>query len=93
MKNIYVGNLSYNATEDQLKNLFAEFGDVASVRIIKDKFTGNSKGFAFVEMDSSDEAQDAISSLDGKEFGGRNLKVNEARPKETRPVRRAPRRF
>jgi RNA recognition motif-containing protein len=94
MKNIYVGNLSYNATEDQLKNLFAEFGDVSSVRIIKDKFTGNSKGFAFVEMDSSDEAQDATSSLDGKEFGGRNLKVNEARPKEARPtVRRAPRRF
>ncbi|MCA9769965.1 RNA-binding protein [Candidatus Dependentiae bacterium] len=93
MKNIYVGNLSYNATENQVKDLFAEFGEVASVRIIKDKFTGNSKGFAFVEMPANDEAEQAISSLDGKEIGGRNIKVNEARPREERPVRRGPRHF
>ena len=85
--------MSYNATENQVKDLFAEFGEVASVRIIKDKFTGNSKGFAFVEMPANDEAEQAISSLDGKEIGGRNIKVNEARPREERPVRRGPRHF
>lgn len=105
MKNIYVGNLSYNAQENQLRELFEEFGEVASVRIIKDKFTGNSKGFAFVEMPSSDQASQAINSLNGTEFAGRNLKINEARPREnngggprdggSRPPRRngGPRRF
>lgn len=106
MKNIYVGNLSYNAQENQLRELFEEFGEVASVRIIKDKFTGNSKGFAFVEMPSSDQAAQAINSLNGTEFAGRNLKINEARPREnngnggprdggSRPPRRngGPRRF
>lgn len=104
MKNIYVGNLSYNAQENQLRELFEEFGEVASVRIIKDKFTGNSKGFAFVEMPSSDQASQAINSLNGTEFAGRNLKINEARPRENnggpreggnRPPRRSggPRRF
>lgn len=108
MKNIYVGNLSYNAQENQLRELFEEFGEVASVRIIKDKFTGNSKGFAFVEMPSADQATQAINSLNGTEFSGRNLKINEARPREnnggpregggnggSRPPRRTggPRRF
>ncbi len=84
MMNIYVGNISYTATEETLKELFGQFGHVVAVKIIKDKLTGKSKGFAFVEM--SDGGQEAIDSLDGKEFGGRNIKVNEARPREARPT-------
>lgn len=79
--NIYVGNIPYKATEDDLGNLFAEFGDVSSVKIIQDKFTGRSKGFGFVEM--SDEAgANAIESLDGYEHMGRNLVVSKAKERE-----------
>ncbi len=85
--NIYVGNLAYNATEDTIRSVFEEFGAVTSVKIISDKFTGKPRGFAFVEMSSDDEAQKAIAELNGKEVEGRNLKVNEARPREERPRR------
>lgn len=79
--NIYVGNISYKSSEDDLGNLFAEFGDVTSVKIIQDKFTGRSKGFGFVEM--SDEAgANAVESLDGFEHLGRNLRVSKANPRE-----------
>ena len=78
--NIYVGNLSYSATEDQLKELFEEFGQVTSAKIITDKFTGSPRGFAFVEMASADEAQQAVNNLNGKSFEGRNIVVNKARP-------------
>lgn len=79
--NIYVGNISYKSTEDDLGNLFAEFGDVTSVKIIQDKFTGRSKGFGFVEM--SDEAgAKAVEALDGFDHLGRNLRVSPANPRE-----------
>lgn len=85
--NIYVGNLPYNASEDQLRELFEQFGPVASLRIIKDKFTGNAKGFAFVEMVEAEHGAQAVEQLNGKEFGGRTLRVNEAREREERPPR------
>lgn len=85
---IYVGNLSFNATEESLKAEFENFGTVESCKIITDRETGRSKGFAFVEMSSSDEASDAISNLDNKEFEGRNMRVNEAKPQEKRPSNR-----
>lgn len=86
--NIYVGNLRYNLSEEALKSIFEEFGDVASVKIIKDKFSGESKGFGFVEMTSDADARKAIAELNGKEVDGRSLRVNEARPREERPARR-----
>jgi RNA recognition motif-containing protein len=79
--NIYVGNLSYNVTEEDLRQAFEGFGQVTSVSIVKDKFSGQSKGFGFVEMPGKDEAQAAISGLNGKELKGRTLNVNEARPR------------
>jgi len=79
--NIYVGNLSFNITEDDLRQAFEGFGQVASASIIKDKFSGQSKGFGFVEMPSADEAKAAISGMNGKEMKGRTLNVNEARPR------------
>jgi RNA recognition motif-containing protein len=79
--NIYVGNLSYEITEEDLRLAFEQFGTVESVNIIKDKFSGQSKGFGFVEMTSKTEGQSAIDGLDGKEKKGRTLKVNEARPR------------
>ena len=79
--NIYVGNLSYSLTEDDLRQGFGEFGQVASVSIIKDQSTGHSKGFGFVEMPILEEAQAAIGALNGKEMKGRKLNVNEARPR------------
>jgi len=79
--NIYVGNLPREATEDDLKEAFEAFGEVTSVKIIKDKFTGDSRGFGFVEMSNSSEAQAAISGLDGKDLKGTALRVNEARPR------------
>ncbi|MFM8540684.1 MAG: RNA recognition motif domain-containing protein [Nitrospira sp.] len=81
---IYVGGLPYSATEQQLSELFAQHGTVASARVITDKFTGQSKGFGFVEMSSDDEAQKAIAALNGQPMGGRTLTVNEARPQEPR---------
>ena len=81
---IYVGGLPYSATEQQLSDLFAAHGAVASARIITDKFTGQSRGFGFVEMSSDTEAQAAITALNGSDMGGRTLTVNEARPQEPR---------
>jgi cold-inducible RNA-binding protein len=83
-KKMYVGNLSYGANEDELRRIFEEHGTVVSAQVIMDRETGRSKGFAFVEMSTDQEAQAAIAALDGKEIGGRVLKVNEARPREDR---------
>ena len=83
--NIYVGSLSYDVTEAELRNLFSEFGDISSVRIIEDRETGRPKGFAFVEMPNQAEAENAIKNLNEKEIKGREIKVNEARPREDRP--------
>lgn len=79
--NIYVGNLPREATEDDLRKAFEAFGEVSSAKIITDKFTGDSKGFGFVEMSNNSEAQSAISGLDGKDLKGSSLRVNEARPR------------
>jgi len=79
--NIYVGNLAYSVTENDLRSAFESFGQVSSINIIKDKFSGQSKGFGFVEMPSADEARSAINELNGKELNGRALNVNEARPR------------
>lgn len=76
--NIYVGNLSYSVKEDELKEMFAEFGNVETIKIIKDRYSGQSKGFAFVEMPSNSEADQAIKALNGKLMNRRNLKVNQA---------------
>jgi RNA recognition motif-containing protein len=81
---IYVGGLPYSTTEQQLSDLFAAHGTVTSARIITDKFTGQSRGFGFVEMSSEAEAQAAITALNGTQLGGRTLTVNEARPQEPR---------
>ncbi len=81
MKNLFVGNMSFQTTEGDLRALFEPFGQVTRVHIAMDRETGRARGFAFVEMNSDDEAAKAIAALDGKEVGGRNLKVNEARPK------------
>lgn len=81
-KKLYVGNLAYAVTEEDLRNLFSQSGTVESVAVISDKFTGQSKGFGFVEMADAGGAAAAIQSLDGTEFKGRNLKVNEAKPRE-----------
>lgn len=79
--NIYVGNLSWNLKDQDLSNLFASHGEVASAKIVTDKFTNRSKGFGFVEMPNDDQAQAAISALNGSEVDGRNIVVNESRPK------------
>ena len=80
--NIFVGNLSFNTKEDGLRAAFEAYGEVSSARVVSDRETGRSRGFAFVEMPDNNEAQAAISALDGREIDGRALKVNEARPKE-----------
>lgn len=86
MMNIYVGNLPYSATEDELRSAFAAFGEVAGVNLITDKMTGQSKGFAFVEMSDNSAADAAIKGLNDKPMGGRNLKVNQAKPRAERPA-------
>jgi len=86
-KNIYVGNLSYSVGNGDLESLFSQFGDVSRAQVIQHRDTGRSKGFGFVEMDDEDSAEKAIEELDGSEFEGRNLTVNEARPREDRPSR------
>lgn len=80
---LYVGGLAYSVTEDELRTLFAEYGTVTSAAVIKDRDSGQSKGFGFVEM-SDDEAKAAMTALNGKDFNGRSLTVNEARPQEDR---------
>ncbi len=80
--NIYVGNLPYSAEEDELRRVFEEYGNVTSAKIIKDKYSGQSKGFGFVEMSTRDEGQAAIDGLEGFEMDGRRLSINEAKPRE-----------
>ncbi|MHC4605542.1 MAG: RNA recognition motif domain-containing protein [Planctomycetota bacterium] len=87
MTNIYVGNLSYDATEEDIRQAFSQFGEVASVNVITDRETGRPRGFAFVEMADSGEAQKAIEGVNETEIAGRAVKVNEARPKSDRPRR------
>jgi len=82
--NIYAGNLSFDVSEDELRKTFEEFGEVTEVRLIMDKFSGKSKGFGFIEMPSKEEAEKAIAELNGKDFNGRAISVNEARPKVER---------
>lgn len=82
---IYVGNLSYDTSEESLSGLFAQYGTVSSCKIIMDKMTGRGKGFGFVEMSTPDEAQKAITELDGTTLDSRALRVNEAKPQERRP--------
>lgn len=86
--NIYVGNLSFKVSDQELMEVFEEFGEVTSAKVIKDRETGRSKGFGFVEMENDNEAQAAIDELDGAEINGRTVKVNKARPKETAGNRR-----
>ena len=80
--NLYVGNLSYEMSEEKLRTEFAEYGEVQSAKIITDKFTGRSRGFGFVEMNSDDEGKKAMEELNGKDCEGRQLVVNEARPRD-----------
>jgi RNA recognition motif-containing protein len=86
-KKLYVGGLSYNTTEDALKELFSQAGTVETASIIVDRMSNRSKGFGFVEMSSDEEAEKAIEMFNGKELDGRSLTVNEARPMEARPKR------
>lgn len=82
MTKMFVGGIPYSTTKEQLEELFAQFGQVVSVNIVTDKFSGQSKGFAFVEMENDSEAQEAIKQLDGSDFNGRKIGVSVARPKE-----------
>ena len=89
--NIYVGNLPYSVTEEELRDAFGEFGEVTSVNIIMDKCSGQSKGFGFVEMANNSEADEAIKALNESPMKGRNLRVNQAKPRSDRPQQRRPR--
>ena len=80
--NIYVGNLDYGLQENELEDIFRQYGEVSSVKIIKDKYTGKAKGFGFIEMPDDGEANTAIEELNGKELNGRQMKVNKARPRK-----------
>ena len=82
--NIYVGNLSYDTDDQALREVFEKYGTVDSVNVIFDKYSGRSKGFGFIEMPDNSEAQTALDELDGKELDGRNIKVNQAKPREER---------
>ena len=86
--NIYVGNLSYGMSEDELREAFGAFGEVSSVKILMDRESGRSRGFGFVEMPNQNEAETAIAQLNGKDVGGRALRINEARPREQQQQRR-----
>lgn len=88
-KKLYVGNLAYSVGNDDLEQAFASFGTVTSATVLTDRDTGRSKGFGFVEMGSTQEAKDAIEGMNGRGLGGRDLIVNEARPKEDRPSGRS----
>jgi RNA recognition motif-containing protein len=83
-KKLYVGNLPYTTTEQELRDMFSQVGEIADLAVITDRYTGQSKGFAFVEMASDDAAQEAISRFDGQMMGNRQLVVNEARPRDDR---------
>ncbi len=83
--NIYVGNIPRGVTENELRELFQAFGEITSTSVIKDKFSGESRGFGFVEMPNKEEAQKALAALNGKDFKGRPLTVNEARPRTDKP--------
>ena len=85
---IYVGNLPYSVTDDELRDMFSEYGEIASAEVIKDKFSGQSKGFGFVDMPDNSDADKAIKELNDTPMGGRKLTVNEARPRAERPPRR-----
>jgi len=85
--NIYVGNLAYSVTEDELRDAFAAYGEISSVSLISDKFSGQSKGFGFVEMPNNSEADAAIKALNETALKGRNIKVNQAKPRGDRPQR------
>src|SRR3989441_3454850 len=93
MKSLFVGNMSFQTSEAELRELFAPFGQVSRVHMAMDRETGRARGFAFVEMPNDAEAAAAMTALDGKEVGGRNLKVNEARPKGEGGPPRGPRNF
>jgi len=82
--NIYVGNLSYSLSESELRDAFAAYGEVSSVKVLMDRETGRSRGFGFVEMPNQSEAETAVAEVNGKDVGGRPLRVNEARPREAR---------
>ena len=82
--NIYCGNIAYTTTEDDLRDLFAQYGEVSAVRVITDRDTGRSKGLGFVEMVDDGQAKEAIEAFDGKDFMGRDVRINEARPREPR---------
>jgi RNA recognition motif-containing protein len=86
-KSIYVGNIAFSTSEDEIRNLFSAYGEVVSVKFINDRETGRFRGFGFVEMDENSAAE-AVRNLNGKEVGGRSLKVNEAQERESRPMRR-----
>jgi RNA recognition motif-containing protein len=85
--NIYVGNLAYSVTEDELRDVFAAYGEISTVSLITDKFSGQSKGFGFVEMPNNSEADTAIKALNETSLKGRNIKVNQAKPRGDRPQR------
>lgn len=87
MMNIYVGNLSYGVTQDELREAFSAYGEISSVNLITDKFTGSSKGFGFVEMPNNAEADAAIKGLNDSPLKGRNMRVNQAKPRGERPAR------
>jgi RNA recognition motif-containing protein len=84
MRKMYVGNIPYNATEEDLRELFLEYGEIESLKIMKDKFTDRSKGFGFIEMVNEEDAKKAIATLNGKDFKGKSLTVAEARPQQKR---------
>ena len=85
--NIYIGNLPYSATENDIRDKFSQYGEVTSVTVITDKFSGQSKGFGFVEMANNSDADEAIKALNDTPFNGRNIKVNQAKPRSDRPRR------
>lgn len=84
-KNLYVGNLAWSTTEDEVRSAFEAYGEVTSVKLIEDRETGRPRGFGFVEMSDDSAAIEAVEGMDGKDFGGRNIKVNEAKPRVERP--------
>jgi RNA recognition motif-containing protein len=84
-KNLYVGNLAWSTTEEEVRAAFEAYGEVTSVKLIEDRETGRPRGFGFVEMSDDNAALEAVDAMDGRDFGGRNIKVNEAKPRVERP--------